>query len=52
MVLDMDSTLGATIDHSLTTWRTFEDTANGIRIRLTEAGVDAIGWYADVLIER
>ena len=51
-LLDADPSSGTSIDHSLGPAETLEDAANGILIRVTDAGIDADGWYADVQITR
>jgi hypothetical protein len=51
-LLDMDTRAGTSVDHSLTSFRTFEDTRNGIRVRVTGLGSDARGEYAEIAVER
>lgn len=51
-LLDMDPRNGASIDHSLGPGETFTDAARGITIQVTDSGIDAVGWYADVTITR
>ena len=51
-LLDMDSTSGTSIDHSLRRFHTFEDTATGVNVRVANVGVDAVGDYADIVITR
>lgn len=54
-LLDMDPMNGASLVHSLTPFGpmfVFEDAGNGLRVWLTGVGVDEVGAYADVRIDR